>query len=59
MVFVVISEQRPRNTDVEEYAGKVTGQITALLDAGVPAENITVLGASKGAAIAIYYFSSA
>lgn len=52
--FMVISEQRLKNTDVREYAGKISGQITALLDAGVPAENITILGASKGAAIAIY-----
>lgn len=52
--FVVISEQRPKDTDVEEYARRITRQITILLDAGVPAENITVLGASKGAAIAIY-----
>lgn len=52
--FIVISEQRPINTDVEQYAHKISEQIKALLDAGVPAENITVVGASKGAAIAIY-----
>jgi hypothetical protein len=52
--FVVISEQRPKNADVQEYAHKITGQVTSLLKAGVPAKNITVVGASKGAAIAIY-----
>ena len=52
--FVVISEPRQKNTDVEEYAEKIIGQITTLLNRGVPAESITVLGASKGAAIAIY-----
>jgi hypothetical protein len=52
--FVVISEQRPENTDVVEYASKVTEQAKTLLNAGVPANNISVVGASKGAGIAIY-----
>ena len=52
--FVVISEQRPKNTDGVNYARKVAEQITALLDAGVPAKNITVIGASKGAGITIF-----
>jgi len=52
--FVVISEQRPKDTDSVEYAKKITDQVTALLKAGVPAENITIVGASKGAGIVIY-----
>jgi hypothetical protein len=52
--FVVISEQRSKDTDVVDYAGKIKEQVAILLDAGVPASNITVVGASKGAAIAIY-----
>jgi hypothetical protein len=52
--FVVISEQRPKNADGVKYARKIAEQITALLDAGVPAKNITVVGASKGAGIAIF-----
>jgi hypothetical protein len=52
--FAVISEQRPKDTDGVEYARRITGQVTALLDAGVPAKNITVVGASKGASIAIF-----
>jgi len=52
--FVVISEQRPKNTDSVEYASRVIEQITTLLNADVPAKNITVVGASKGAGIAIY-----
>jgi hypothetical protein len=52
--FVVISEQRPKNTDGVEYASRLTEQITTLLNAGVQAKNITVLGASKGAGIAIF-----
>jgi hypothetical protein len=51
--FVVISEQRAKNTDSMEYAKRVAEQITQLLEHGVPAQNITVLGASKGAGIAI------
>jgi hypothetical protein len=50
--FVVISEQRSRDTVSAEYASRVTDQIKTLQDAGVPAENITVVGASKGAGIA-------
>jgi hypothetical protein len=52
--FVVISEQRPKDTDGVKYARKVTDQITILLNEGVPAKNITVIGASKGAGIAIF-----
>jgi hypothetical protein len=52
--FVVISEQRKKNTDGMEYARKVAEQITTLLDADVPTKNITVVGASQGAGIAIF-----
>ncbi len=52
--FVIISEQRPKDTDGEAYARKVADQVMTLLSAGVPAKNITVVGASKGAGIAIY-----
>ena len=52
--FVVVSEQRPKNADGVKYANKTAEQITELLDAGVPAKNITVVGASKGSYIAIY-----
>lgn len=52
--FVVLSEQRPKDTDGVQYARKVSEQVKALLQAGVPAHNITVVGASKGAFIAMY-----
>jgi hypothetical protein len=52
--FIVISEQRAKNTDGVEYAKKVAQQVKALLDAGVPAKNITIVGASKGGGIGIY-----
>jgi hypothetical protein len=51
--FVVISEQRTKNTDAHEYAKRVTDQVTQLLEARVPAQNITVVGASKGGGITI------
>jgi hypothetical protein len=50
--FVVISEQRPKDTDGAAYAERVRGQVSDLRGAKVPAGNITVVGASKGASIA-------
>ena len=51
--FTVISEQRPKDTDSFAYAKRVRKQVEVLIEAGVPAGNITVVGASKGAAITI------
>ncbi len=51
--LVVISEARPRGTDIAAYAETVAGQVRALRAGGVPAEHITVAGHSKGGAIAI------
>jgi hypothetical protein len=51
--FVVISEARERNTHAGQYAKKVVSQVNGLLQAGVPPSNITVVGASKGALIAM------
>ena len=50
--FVVISEQRPKDTDADAYAQKVLGQIDLLLKAQVPPGSITVVGASQGGYIA-------
>jgi hypothetical protein len=52
--FVVISEQRAKNTDGVEYAKRVVDQIETLLSSGVSAKIITVVGASKGAWITVY-----
>jgi hypothetical protein len=52
--FIVISEQRSKDTDSAEYSVRVSKQVTALLEAGIPPQNITVVGASKGAGIAIF-----
>ena len=51
--FTVVTESRPSGTDPERYARTVQGQVEALLAAGVPARHVTVLGASKGAVIAM------
>jgi hypothetical protein len=51
--FVVLSEPRPKDTDSLQYAKRINGQVEQLLQAGVPAKNITVVGASKGAGITI------
>ncbi len=51
--FTVISEPRPRGTQIYAYAEKVAGQVKKLLAAGVPAQSITVVGFSKGGMIAM------
>ena len=50
--FEVISEQRPKDADGWEYAQRTAKQVDELLTAGIPPSSITVVGASKGAAIA-------
>jgi hypothetical protein len=51
--LVVISEARPKDTAPEPYTAKLIEQINVLLQAGVPPQRITVLGASKGAVLAM------
>lgn len=51
--FNVISEARKKNTDPFRCAEKVVAQIDSLLKSGAPAKNISVVGASKGAGIAV------
>ena len=50
---VVISAQRPPETDMNSYAGVVVSQVEELIDRGVPPENIVVAGFSKGGGIAM------
>jgi len=47
--FTVISEVRPKDTDIKDYAAKVTRQINKLIEKGVSPQDITVVGASKEA----------
>src|SRR5690348_1398109 len=51
--FTVLSEVRQKNTDPVEYAHKMVNQIDSLIKNGVDANNITVVGASKGAIISM------
>lgn len=51
--FVVVSEARKQSPEIEPYAAKVAAQVKQLLKAGVPPQNITVVGASQGAWIAM------
>lgn len=51
--FVVISEVRPEGTKLDKYAGKIERQIKTLLSYGLSPEQITVVGFSKGSAIAL------
>jgi hypothetical protein len=50
---LVISEQRPPMTDMDRFAGHVADQVRQLLGAGVRAEQISVVGFSKGGGIAM------
>jgi hypothetical protein len=50
----VISEVRPSGTNGVEYAEIVVVWVAHMLDAGVPPQNITIVGFSKGAGITIY-----
>ena len=50
--LIVISEQREKDTNPFTYAQRIKAQVESLQRAGVPSENITILGASKGGYIA-------
>ena len=49
----MVSEQRASDTDVSDYAKQVVADIERLLAAEFPAQNIGVVGFSKGGGIAI------
>ena len=49
----VVSEIRDKNTDPSTYAEKVAADIRKRIADGIPASHITVVGASKGAAITV------
>jgi hypothetical protein len=50
--FIVLSEKRSKETDVEKYAEKIVLQIDSLLAIGIESNHITVIGTSKGGYIA-------
>ncbi|MCH9646822.1 MAG: alpha/beta hydrolase [Deltaproteobacteria bacterium] len=51
--LTVVSELRGEKTDIDDYAERIVEQMRLLVEGGVPAERITVVGASKGAIIAM------
>ncbi len=51
--LVVSGEIRPKSASVDESANHVVLQVRELLDSGVPANHVTVVGASMGATIAL------
>jgi hypothetical protein len=51
--LAVTGEIRPKSASVAESADRVVEQVRHLLDSGVPASHVTVVGASMGAAIAL------
>ena len=51
--LTVISEIRHQGTKLDKYAGKIARQIKTLLSNGIPPEQITVAGFSKGATISL------
>jgi pimeloyl-ACP methyl ester carboxylesterase len=51
--FAVSGEIRPKSASVAESADRVAVQVRRLLDSGVPADHVTVVGASMGAGIAL------
>jgi len=55
--FNVLSEVRNKNTNPFEYAHKVVTQIDSLIKKGVKPNDITVVGASKGAIISMFISS--
>jgi len=51
--FVVSGEMRPRSVSVVDSADQLVAQLRKLLASGVPADRITVVGASMGGGIAL------
>ena len=51
--FVVHAKIRPKSASVSDSADRVVEQVRQLLDSGVPARNVSVVGASMGGTIAL------
>ncbi len=51
--FVVTGGIRPKSASVVDSADRVVAQVRRLLESGVPADHVTVVGASMGAGIAL------
>ena len=51
--FIVHSDQRPVRSSPPEWAGITASEVRELLNQGVPARDITIVGFSKGGVIAV------
>jgi CubicO group peptidase (beta-lactamase class C family) len=51
--FTVLSEQRPPGIAVDTFASRLVRQVDSLLQLGVPPQAISVIGFSRGGAIAL------
>ncbi len=51
--FHLIAQHRPAGTEANAYAQQLAGLVNTLLAAGVPADNITLIGFSRGAQITL------
>ena len=51
--FVTSGEIRPKSATVSDSADRVVEQVRQLLESGVPADHVTVVGGSMGGAIAL------
>lgn len=51
--FVVVSEVRTHEVGMMEYASEIATQVLTLMERGVPAEHISVIGHSKGGHMAL------
>lgn len=49
--FNLIAYHRPAGTNAGEFAGKLASDVKRLIEAGVPTENITLMGFSRGSMI--------
>ncbi len=49
--FNLIAYHRPEGTNAGKFAGKLAGDVKRLIAGGVPAENITLMGFSRGSMI--------
>lgn len=55
--FTVRSDVRQKNADPLEYAHKIVNQIDSLIKSGTKPNDITIVGASKGAIISMFISS--
>lgn len=52
--FNLIAHHRPINTDIAEYVDEIVGWVGKLMDSGVPASRITLIGFSRGSHLAAF-----